>query len=309
MAHYLVTGGAGFIGSNVTRKLLESGHDVRVLDNFLTGKRENLADILGKIHLSEGDLRDFNTVKTAVKDIDYVLHIAALPSVPRSVADPLLSHDINVNGTLHVLEASRQEGVKRVVFSSSSSVYGDTPTLPKQEDMPLRPLSPYASHKAAGEMYCRVYHTIYQLETVCLRYFNVFGPYQDPQSHYAAVIPRFITALQTDRQPTIYGDGEQSRDFTYVDNVVVANISASTSPNAVGEIINIACGHRITVNSLARQLGTLLGKDVKPRYEPARAGDVKHSLADITKAQQLLRYVNMVDIGTGLQKTIAWFTS
>ncbi len=308
MAQYLVTGGAGFIGSNVVRKLLGLKHNVRVLDNFLTGKRENLADVIHEIALVEGDLRDFATVQQASEGIDYVLHIGALPSVPRSVSDPLLTHDINIDGTLYVLEAARQQGVKRVVFSSSSSVYGDTPTLPKHEDMSVRPLSPYAAHKAAGELYCRVYYNIYNLETVCLRYFNVFGPRQDPASQYAAVIPKFITAFQTGGQPTIYGDGEQSRDFTYVDNVIAANILATTAPNAVGEVINIACGYRITVNELARRIGSLLGKDVNPQYAPSRPGDVKHSLADISKAQQLLNYSNLIDIDTGLQKTIEWFT-
>ncbi len=308
MAHYLVTGGAGFIGSNVIRKLLEQGHQVRVLDNFLTGKRENLTGVSNDIDLIEGDLRDFDTVKMAVKTCDYVLHIGALPSVPRSVEDPLRSHDININGTVYVLEAARQEGVKRVVFSSSSSVYGDTPTLPKQEDMPLRPLSPYATNKATGEMYCGVYYRIFQLETVCLRYFNVFGPRQDPASQYSAVIPKFIAAFQAGEQPTIHGDGEQSRDFTFVDNVVFANIAASTAPNAAGEVINIACGSRISVNELAQRIGALLGKEVNPQYSPARAGDVKHSLADITKAQNLLGYSNMIDIRDGLDKTIEWFT-
>jgi UDP-glucose 4-epimerase len=309
MAKYLVTGGAGFIGSNVVHKLLELKHDVRVLDNFLTGKRENLADVIHDITLFEGDLRDLETVKQASESIDYILHIGALPSVPRSVADPLVSHDINVDGTLHVLEAARQQGVKRVVFSSSSSVYGDTPILPKHEDMPVRPLSPYAAHKAAGELYCRVYDNIYHLETVCLRYFNVFGPRQDPTSQYAAVIPNFITAFQTGGQPTIYGDGEQSRDFTYVDNVIAANISATIVPNAAGKVINIACGLCITVNELARKIGSLLGKDITPQYVPPRTGDVKHSLADISKAQHLLNYSHLIDINTGLQKTIEWFTS
>ena len=308
MATYLITGGAGFIGSNVARTLLAQQHQVRVFDNFLTGKRENLTDILSEITLIEEDLRHFDAVRKAAAGVDYILHIGALPSVPRSVADPILSNDININGTLHVLEAARQQGVKRVVFSSSSSVYGDTPTLPKQEDMPLNPLSPYATHKATGELYCRVYHNIYGLETVCLRYFNVFGPRQDPNSQYAAVIPRFITALHSGGQPTIYGDGEQSRDFTFVENVVAANIAASTAPNAAGEVINIACGARITVNELAQKIGVMLGKKAAPQYLPGRAGDVKHSLADISKAQRLLNLSNLVELETGLQRTIEWFT-
>lgn len=309
MAHYLVTGGAGFIGSNVVRQLLADQQQVRVLDNFLTGKRENLTDVIHDIEMIEGDLRDFDTVKQASEGIDYVLHIGALPSVPRSVADPILSNAININGTLHVLEAARHQGVKRVVFSSSSSVYGDTPTLPKQEEMPLQPLSPYAAHKAAGELYCRVYYNIYQLETVCLRYFNVFGPRQDPASQYAAVVPKFITAIQQGNSPVIYGDGKQSRDFTYIHNVVAANLAAAIAPYAAGETINIACGSRITINELARRIGTLLGKKAHPRYEPARPGDVKHSLADISKAQRLLNYQPMADIDAGLQQTIEFFTA
>ena len=307
MATYLVTGGAGFIGSNVARKLLELRHQVRVLDNFLTGKRENLADIRGDIDLIEGDLRNFETVRQAAQGVEYILHLGALPSVPRSVADPLLSNDINITGTLHVLEAARQQGVKRVVFSSSSSIYGDTPTLPKREDMPLNPLSPYAAHKAAGELYCRVYQNMFRVETVCLRYFNVFGLRQDPASQYAAVIPRFITALRSGGQPTIYGDGEQSRDFTYIDNVVAANIAASTAPDAAGEVINIACGERVTINELARRIGALLGKEIAPQYLPARAGDVKHSLADISKARRLLNYADTVNLDTGLRRTVEWF--
>ena len=307
MANYLVTGGAGFIGSNVARKLLELRHQVRVLDNFLTGKRENLADIRGDIDLIEGDLRNFEAVRQAAQGVEYILHLGALPSVPRSVADPLLSNDINVNGTLHVLEAARQQGVKRVVFSSSSSIYGDTPTLPKREDMPLNPLSPYAAHKAAGELYCRVYQNMFHVETVCLRYFNVFGLRQDPASQYAAVIPRFITALRSGGQPTIYGDGEQSRDFTHIDNVVAANIAASTAPDAAGEVINIACGERVTINELARRIGALLGKEAAPQYLPARAGDVKHSLADISKARRLLNYADTVNLDTGLRRTVEWF--
>ncbi len=307
MAQYLVTGGAGFIGSNVVHTLLEQGHQVRVLENFLTGKRENLVDVMQHIHLVEGDLRDFDTVATAVQGIDYILHIGALPSVPRSVADPILSNNININGTLNVLEAARHAGVKRVVFSSSSSVYGDTPTLPKQEDMPMNPLSPYAGHKATGEMYCRVYHNIFKLETVCLRYFNVFGPHQDPNSQYAAVIPNFVKALERGGQPTIHGDGEQSRDFTFIDNVIKANISASTAPKAAGQVVNIACGYRITINELAQKIAVLLGKELKPNYVESRTGDVKHSLADISRAQTFLDYSDLVDIDSGLQKTVAWF--
>ena len=308
MAHYLVTGGGGFIGSNVVHKLLEQGHQVRVLDNFLTGKRENLADVEQDIHLLEGDFRDFDTVTKAVHTIDYILHIGALPSVPRSVADPILSNNININGTLNLLEGARHAGVQRVVFSSSSSVYGDTPTLPKQEDMPINPLSPYATHKATGEMYCRVYNNIYNLETVCLRYFNVFGQKQDPNSQYAAVIPNFIKALEHGGQPTIHGDGEQSRDFTFIENVIKANISASTAPEAAGRVMNIACGSRITINELAQKIAALLGKELKPNYVESRVGDVKHSLADITRAQTYLNYSDLVDVDCGLQKTVAWFT-
>ena len=308
MAHYLVTGGGGFIGSNVVHTLLTQGHQVRVLENFLTGKRENLADIMQDIDLLEGDFRDMETVETAVKSIDYILHFGALPSVPRSVADPILSNNININGTLNILEAARHAGVKRVVFSSSSSVYGDTPTLPKQEDMPINPLSPYAGHKATGEMYCRMYHNIYKLETVCLRYFNVFGPHQDPNSQYAAVIPNFVKALESGGQPTIHGDGEQSRDFTFIDNVIKANISASTAPKVAGQVINIACGSRITINQLAQKIANLLGKELKPNYVDSRTGDVKHSLADISKAQSLLDYRDLVDVDSGLAQTVAWFT-
>jgi nucleoside-diphosphate-sugar epimerase len=309
MARYLVTGGAGFIGSNVVRRLLELNQEVSVFDNFLTGRRENLTEILDDIILIEGDLRTFQTVFQACQNVEYILHLAALPSVPRSVAEPLLAHDINLTGTLNLLEAAKQQHVRRVVVSSSSSVYGDTPTLPKCEDMPVRPLSPYAAHKAAGELYSSIYYSIYQLETVCLRYFNVFGPRQNPLSQYAAVIPKFIAALQAGQQPIIYGDGEQSRDFTYVDNVVAANLAAATAPNMAGEIINIACGQRLTVNQLAYKIGALLHKDVNPHYEPPRPGDVKHSLADISKATQLLNYSNLVDMDTGLQRTIAWFTN
>lgn len=307
MARYLVTGGAGFIGSNIVRKLLALKHDVRVIDNFLTGKRENLVEVAEAIELIDGDIRESGTMMQACQDMDYILHLAALSSVPRSVADPVLTHDINVTGTLNVLEAARKQGVKRVVFSSSSSVYGDTPTLPKHEQMPMAPLSPYAAHKATGELYCKVYDTIYQLETVCLRYFNVFGPRQDPLSQYSAVIPKFITALSRGEQPIIYGDGEQSRDFTYIDNVVAANIAASTAPQAAGESINVACGRRITVNELAQKIGKSLGKTASPQYERPRPGDVKHSLADISKAQRLLNYANVVDIDFGLQKTVDFF--
>jgi nucleoside-diphosphate-sugar epimerase len=279
-----------------------------VFDNFLTGKRENLAEVMSNITLIEGDLCDPELVSHASQGMHYILHIGALPSVPRSVAEPLLSNAINITGTLHVLEAARQQGVKRVVFSSSSSVYGDTPTLPKHEEMAVRPLSPYAAHKVTGELYCRVYANLYHLETVCLRYFNVFGPRQDPASQYAAVVPKFITAFRTNQQPTIYGDGEQSRDFTYIDNVVTANIAATTAPNVAGEIINVACGSRSTVNELARRIGSMLGKDVKPEYAPLRPGDVKHSLADISKAQRLLQYSNLIDLDSGLRKTIEYFS-
>ncbi|PID56013.1 LPS biosynthesis protein WbpP [candidate division KSB3 bacterium] len=308
MAQYLVTGGGGFIGSNVVRALLARGDQVRVLENFLTGKRENLTDLLADIDLLEGDLRDLDTVEDAVRGVDYVLHIGALPSVPRSIADPLLSHAINITGTLHVLEASRRAGVQRVVFSSSSSVYGNTPILPKQEDMPVNPLSPYAGHKAAGEVYCRVYQQIYGLETVCLRYFNVFGPRQDPDSAYAAVIPNFIKTLEQGEQPVIHGDGLQSRDFTFIGNVVQANISAAVTPEAAGQVMNIACGDRMTIACLAQKIADLLGKELRPRYTASRAGDVKHSLADISRAQRLLDYRDLVDVDSGLEQTVAWFT-
>lgn len=307
MATYLVTGGAGFIGSHLVEELVRRGEQVRVVDNLSTGRAENLAPWREDIEFLEGDLSDPAVAQRAVEGVDYVLHQAALPSVPRSVEDPRASHEANVTGTLNLLLAARDAGVKRVVYAGSSSAYGDTPTLPKHEAMPPAPLSPYAASKLAGEYYCRVFHKVYGLETVVLRYFNIFGPRQDPTSQYAAVIPKFITALLRGDPPTIYGDGEQSRDFTYVRNVVEANLLACTAPAAVGEVINVATGTRFTINELFARLRELCGCEVEPLYAPPRPGDVRHSQADIGKAERLLGYRPVVSFREGLKLTVDWF--
>lgn len=304
---FLVTGGAGFIGSNLSQALVEKGYSVRVLDNFSTGKRSNIREFEDRIELIEGDIRDMATVRRAVEGVDYVMHLAALPSVDRSVRDPVTSNQVNVDGTLNVLVASRDAGVKRVVYAGSSSAYGDTPTLPKREDMPPNPKSPYAAQKLMGEYYCRIFYELYGLETVVLRYFNIFGPRQDSDSNYSAVIPRFITALLEGRSPTIYGDGLQSRDFTYVENAVEATISAAFAPDAKGQVINVACGGRITLNELVDKLQKILGSDIPPVYAPPRPGDVRHSMADIGKARNLLGYEPKVDIEEGLRRTVGFF--
>jgi len=306
---YLVTGGAGFIGSNIVKELLRQGQEVRALDNFATGKRENILPLLKnpKLTLIEGDLRSFHIARAAVKGVDYILHQGALPSVPRSINDPITSNDVNVLGTLNILEAAREFGVKRVVCASSSSIYGNSETLPKVETMPVNPMSPYALTKYAQERYCQIFHQLYGLETVSLRYFNVFGPNQDPTSQYSAVIPKFIRLIQQEREPIIYGDGLQSRDFTFVENNVWANIQACTAEKAAGEVINIACGERYTLLDLVRMINEIMGKNVEPRFEPERPGDVKHSLAGIEKAKQLLGYEVRVDFKTGLERTIDFF--
>ena len=306
---YLVTGGAGFIGSNIVKELLRQGQEVRALDNFATGKRENILPLLknSKLTLIEGDLRSFHIARAAVKGVDYILHQGALPSVPRSINDPITSNDVNVLGTLNILEAAREFGVKRVVCASSSSIYGNSETLPKVETMPVNPMSPYALTKYAQERYCQIFHQLYGLETVSLRYFNVFGPNQDPTSQYSAVIPKFIRLIQQEREPIIYGDGLQSRDFTFVENNVWANIQACTAEKAAGEVINIACGERYTLLDLVRMINEIMGKNVEPRFEPERPGDVKHSLAGIEKAKQLLGYEVRVDFRAGLQQTIEFF--
>ncbi len=306
---YLVTGGAGFIGSNIVKELLRQGQEVRALDNFATGKRENILPLLRnpKLTLIEGDLRSFHIARAAVKGVDYILHQGALPSVPRSINDPITSNDVNVLGTLNILEAAREFGVKRVVCASSSSIYGNSETLPKVETMPVNPMSPYALTKYAQERYCQIFHQLYGLETVSLRYFNVFGPNQDPTSQYSAVIPKFIRLIQQEREPIIYGDGLQSRDFTFVENNVWANIQACTAEKAAGEVINIACGERYTLLDLVRMINEIMGKNVEPRFEPERPGDVKHSLAGIEKARQLLGYEVRVDFKTGLERTIDFF--
>jgi len=306
---YLVTGGAGFIGSNIVKELLRQGQEVRALDNFATGKRENILPLLRnpKLTLIEGDLRSFHIARAAVKGVDYILHQGALPSVPRSINDPITSNDVNVLGTLNILEAAREFGVKRVVCASSSSIYGNSETLPKVETMPVNPMSPYALTKYAQERYCQIFHQLYRLETVSLRYFNVFGPNQDPTSQYSAVIPKFIRLIQQEREPIIYGDGLQSRDFTFVENNVWANIQACTAEKAAGEVINIACGERYTLLDLVRMINEIMGKNVEPRFEPERPGDVKHSLAGIEKAKQLLGYEVRVDFRAGLQQTIEFF--
>jgi nucleoside-diphosphate-sugar epimerase len=309
MSRVFVTGGAGFIGSNLTEALLKKGHRVRVLDNFSSGKKENLIFDEGysTLEMIEGDIRDFTLCQKAMKDIEYVFHQAALPSVQRSVEDPLNSNSVNVEGTLNILIAARDAHVKKVIYASSSSIYGDTPTLPKKEDMPPNPLSPYALQKYAGEQYCRLFFQLYGLDTISLRYFNIFGPKQDPTSLYSAVIPRFIDALVKGDPPIIFGDGEQSRDFTYIDNVVQANLLAMTTDHLNGEVVNIACGKRISLNQLLGILKSVLNLKMSPIYQEPRVGDVKHSLADIGKAKKLLNYVPQIETEVGLKRTAEFF--
>jgi nucleoside-diphosphate-sugar epimerase len=305
----LVTGGAGFIGSNLTEALLKKGHRVRVLDNFSTGKRENLVfeKEYSALEIVDGDIRDFETCQKATKGVHYVFHQAALPSVPRSVEDPLTTHFVNADGTLNILLAARDAGVRRVIYASSSSIYGDTPTLPKMENMPPNPMSPYALQKYIGEQYGRLFFQLYGLETVSLRYFNIFGPKQDPTSIYSAVIPKFINALLRNEAPVIFGDGEQSRDFTFIDNVVHANLLAMSAERLQGEAINIACGKRTSLNQLLDILKATLGSQVSPVYKESRKGDVKHSLADINRGKHVIDYDPQVDIETGLKKTLDYF--
>ena len=307
MQNYLVTGGTGFIGSNIVEALINQGESVRVLDNCATGKLSNLEGIINQIEFIQGDIRDLSVVREAVKDMDYVLHQAALPSVARSVDVPIATNEVNVTGTLNVLVAAKDEKVKRVVYASSSSVYGNSPVLPKREDMPANPISPYAISKYTGEQYCKVFYSLYDLETVVLRYFNVFGPRQSPNSQYAAAIPIFIKAFLESKTPTIFGDGTQSRDFTFIENVVRANLLACHVEEAAGETFNIACGKRTTINDLARTIKNLLDSSLEPIYGPARKGDVRHSLASIQKARDILGYEPEVDLQEGLRKTIEWF--
>ena len=306
---YLVTGGAGFIGSHIVERLARGGHNVRVIDNLSTGKKENLEPVLSKIEFIESDVRDLELLREAMDGIDYVLHQAAIPSVPRSVEDPLTTNSVNVEGTLNVVVAARDAGVKRLVYASSSSVYGDSPKLPKQEIMPPRPRSPYAVSKFSGELYCQVFHRVYGLETVCLRYFNVFGPRQDPNSQYSGVVAKFITSLLEAKALTIFGDGEQTRDFSYVENVVEANLLAARVNGVAGEVFNIACGNRLSVNELARLLAGIVGADpqLEPRYAAPRPGDVLHSQADISKARDFLGYEAEVHIREGLERTVEWY--
>jgi UDP-glucose 4-epimerase len=307
MPKYLITGGAGFIGSNLARKLVAQGADVVILDNFSTGKVENLDDLKDKVRVVEGNICDLDVVRAATDGADYVLHHAAVVSVPRSVKDPLTTNAVNVDGTLNCLIAARDAGVKRFVFAASSSAYGDSEKLPKREDMPSKPLSPYGVAKLVGEMYCRVFNDVYGLETVSLRYFNIFGPFQDPTSQYAAVVPIFITSLLAGKSPVVYGDGEQSRDFTFVDNAVQANLLALTSEKAPGRVINVACGTRFTLNRLVTDLKELLGSSVDAEYTDPRTGDIKHSQGDITAARELLGYDPEVSFEEGLKRTVDWF--
>ncbi len=304
----LVTGGGGFIGSHLVSHLVGQGHDVAVLDNFATGRRENLAALAREIEVVEGDIQSYERVHTAVRKCEVVFHQAALPSVPRSVQDPLTSNAANVIGTLNVLLAARDSGTRRVVFASSSSIYGANRDLPKREDMHPLPISPYAVAKLAGEGYCRAFGEVYGLETVSLRYFNVFGPRQDPQSAYAAVVPRFITDLLTDQSPTVFGDGEQTRDFTYVDNVVHANLLAAEAQGVAGKVYNIATGERTSLNDLVQRLQELIGSSAAASYAPPRPGDVRDSLADVSLAQAELGYRPEVGFDEGLRRSVAFHT-
>jgi nucleoside-diphosphate-sugar epimerase len=305
MASYLVTGGAGFIGSHLTEELVRRGHTVRVADNLATGKRRNL-DHLAGVEFLEGDLADLPFAQQAVAGVDFVLHQAAIPSVPKSVMDPIASNRANADATLNVLVAARDAGVKRLVFAGSSSEYGNAPELPKREDMPASPLSPYALQKVVGTEYCQMFYRLYGFETVVIRYFNVFGPRQDPGSAYSGVISLFATALIAGRRPTIYGDGEQTRDFTYVANIVDGVLRACQAPAAAGEAINVACGTRISLNELLRTMNRIVGTRLEAIYQDERAGDVKDSQADISKATALLGYTPTVDLEAGLRSTLDW---
>ncbi len=304
---YLVTGGAGFIGCNIVTRLVELEHEVRVLDNFSTGRAENLAHVSRDIEIINGDIRDFWVIARAVQGIDYILHQAALPSVPRSVKNPLTSNVVNIDGTLNVLEAARHAGVKKLVMASSSSVYGESEKLPKHEEMTPRPLSPYAITKLTDELYCQVYWQLYKFPTASLRYFNIFGPRQNPKGEYAAVIPKFISALAEGRSPVVYGDGEQSRDFTFVENAVQANLLAATNDGIVGGVFNVACGAQYTLNELLDKLRAIMGVDIPARYDPPRPADVRHSYAAIDKLRRF-GYKPTVDFEAGLKRTVESFS-
>jgi UDP-glucose 4-epimerase len=303
----LITGGAGFIGSHLARALEARDHSVRVLDDFSSGKRTNLADVEGRIEIVEGSILDEATVERAMDGVEIVYHEAAIPSVPRSIAAPLASHQANATGTLNVLEAARRKSVRRVIYAGSSSAYGETPTLPKVESMATAPLSPYAVSKLAGEHYCQVYARAFGVETVVLRYFNVFGPRQDPNSQYAAVIPRFVTAALEGRRPVIFGDGTQSRDFCFIDNVIEANLLAADAREASGKVFNVACGRATDLNQVVKLIASALDIPLDPTYETGRVGDVKHSLADISAARKILGYTAAVSFEDGLLRTIEWY--
>jgi len=306
---HLVTGGAGFIGSNIVRRLVDDGCRVRVLDNFATGRRENLADLGGEIELVEGDIRDTDAVRRAVKDCRYVFHLGALPSVAGSVEDPATYDHVNTTGTLNMLIAARDAGVDRFVFSSSSAIFGNAPGLPKREDMLPDPLSPYAVQKLAGECYCRIFHELYGLKTFALRYFNVFGPRQDPKSQYSAVIPLFIDALCRGQAPHIHGDGGQTRDFVFVGDVVAANLSCREAPaDSAGGVYNVARGEKASIREIADQLIGIMGSDLQPVHDEPRPGDVRHSVGDATRARELLGWIPQTSFEDGLEQTVRYFT-
>ncbi|UCC45049.1 MAG: SDR family oxidoreductase [Candidatus Zixiibacteriota bacterium] len=306
--NYLVTGGAGFIGSNLAAHLHGKGEKVRILDNFSTGRRENVKALEGKVEIVEGDIRDESVARKAATGMDYILHQAALPSVPRSVEDPVTSNAVNIDGTLNMLEAAREAGVKKFVMASSSSVYGESEELPKHEKLTPDPLSPYAVTKLTNEYYLKIYWELYRLPTVALRYFNIFGPHQDPGSDYAAVIPRFITDMLDGRQPVVFGDGGQSRDFTYIDNCVQANLLAATNDDIVGDYFNVGCGAQFTLNQMLNFLREIIGTDLKAKYDPPREGDILHSFASIDKLQKF-GYKPDVDFKEGLRRTVDFFRS